>query len=58
MEAAVHKFRGRLREGRLDEQGDGTLAGYFTMEVDSRDDVKRIAKSLRGLPSVIGLEEE
>ncbi len=58
MEAAVHKFRGRLREGKLDEQGDGTLSGYFTMEVDTRDDVKRIAKSLRGLPSVIGLEEE
>ncbi len=58
MEAAVHKFRGRLREGKLDEQGDGTLSGYFTMEVDSRDDVKRIAKALRGLPTVLGLEEE
>lgn len=58
MEAAVHKFRGRLREGRLDEQGDGTLAGFFTMEVDTKEDLKRIAKSIRGLPSVISLEDE
>ncbi len=58
IEAAVRKFGGRLREGKLGERGDGTLAGYFTMEVDSREDLKKMAKSLRALPIVMNLEED
>lgn len=58
IEAAVRKFGGRLREGKLGERGDGTLAGYFTMEVDSREDLKKMAKSLRSLPIVMNLEED
>ncbi len=58
IENAVHKFRGRLREGRLGERGDGTLVGSFTMEVESRDDVKRVVKSVRAMPSVFSLEED
>jgi GTP pyrophosphokinase len=58
IENAVHKFKGRLREGRLGERGDGTLAGSFTMEFETREDVKRAVKALRGLPSIIALEED
>ncbi|TXT47750.1 MAG: GTP pyrophosphokinase [Spirochaetes bacterium] len=58
IEAAVRKYQGRLREGKLGERGDGTLSGFFTMETDSRENLKRISKSLRGLPSIISLDED
>ncbi|MFZ2636349.1 MAG: RelA/SpoT family protein [Rectinemataceae bacterium] len=58
IEAAVHKFSGRLREGKLAERGDGTLSGFFTMELASRDDLKKVAKALKALPTVLSLEEE
>jgi GTP pyrophosphokinase len=58
IENAVHKFGGRLREGRLGERGDGTMSGSFIMEFESRDDVKRAVKAMRGMPSIISVEED
>ena len=58
IENAVRKFHGRLREGRLGERGDGSLAGSFTMEVESKEDVKRAVKALRAVPSITALEED
>jgi GTP pyrophosphokinase len=58
IENAVHKFKGRLREGRLGERGDGSLSGSFIMEFESRDDVKRAVKAMRGLPSIMAIEED
>jgi GTP diphosphokinase / guanosine-3',5'-bis(diphosphate) 3'-diphosphatase len=58
IENAVRKFKGRLREGRLSERGDGNLSGSFTMEFDSKEDVKRAVKALRGLPSIVAIEED
>lgn len=58
IESAVRKYSGRLREGKLGERGDGLLSGFFTMEADNREYLKKVSKSLRGLPSIISLEEE
>lgn len=58
IEAAVRKYSGRLREGKLGERGDGTLAGFFTMETDNKESLKRISKALKALPSIISIEEE
>ena len=58
IESAVRKFQGRLREGKLGERGDGTLGGFFTMETDSRENLKKVSKALKGLPSIIAIEEE
>ncbi|MCE5257351.1 MAG: RelA/SpoT family protein [Spirochaetaceae bacterium] len=58
IEAAVRKYSGRLREGKLGERGDGTLSGFFTMEADSRDALKRVLKALKALPSILSIEEE
>ena len=58
IENAVRKFRGRLREGRLGERGDGNLSGSFTMEFESREDIKKAVKALRGLPSIMAIEED
>jgi GTP pyrophosphokinase len=58
IENAVRKFKGRLREGRLGERGDGSLSGSFTMEFESREDVKRAVKALRALPSISAIDED
>jgi len=58
IEAAVRKYSGRLREGKLGERGDGTLAGFFTMEADTRDNLKKVSKALKTLPSILNIEEE
>ena len=54
----MRKFQGRLREGKLGERGDGTLGGFFTMETDSKENLKKVSKALKGLPSIIAIEEE
>jgi (p)ppGpp synthase/HD superfamily hydrolase len=58
IESTVRKCSGRLKEGKLGERGDGTLSGFFILEVDSREDLKRVAKALRTLPSILSIEEE
>lgn len=58
IENAVHKFKGRLREGRLGERGDGSVSGSFIMEFESRGDVKGAVKAMRGLPSIMAIEED
>jgi GTP pyrophosphokinase len=58
IESAVRKYQGRLREGKLGERGDGNLSGFFTMETDTRENLKKVSKSLKALPSIISLEED
>jgi GTP pyrophosphokinase len=58
IEAAVRKFGGRLREGRLGERGDGTVTGFFTMEVEALGDIRKVAKAVRALPAVLSVEED
>jgi GTP diphosphokinase / guanosine-3',5'-bis(diphosphate) 3'-diphosphatase len=58
IEAAVRKFQGHLREGRLGERGDGTMSGSFTMEVEAREDVKKALKAIRSIPMVLSIEED
>lgn len=58
IESAVRKYSGRLREGKLGERGDGNLSGFFTMEADTKDSLKKVAKALRTLPSIVTIEEE
>jgi GTP pyrophosphokinase len=58
IESTVRKCSGRLKEGKLGERGDGTLSGFFILEVDSHEDLRRVAKALRTLPSILSIEEE
>ncbi len=58
IEGAVRKFDGHLREGRLGERGDGSVSGSFTMEVASREDVRRALKAIRTIPAVTSIEED
>jgi len=58
IEAAVRKFRGHLREGKLGERGDGAWEGTFTMEVEKPEDVERVIKAVRSVPAVLTIERK
>lgn len=57
IEGAVRKYRGHLIEGKVDENEQGNLAGFFTMELDKKDDFKRVVKNIRAIPSVMNIYE-
>jgi GTP pyrophosphokinase len=56
IEGAVRKYRGHLIEGKLQDSGLGRISGTFTMEMEDRDDWKRIIKSIQGVPSVLRIQ--
>ncbi|MFP4300424.1 MAG: RelA/SpoT family protein [Spirochaetaceae bacterium] len=57
IEGAVRKYQGHLIEGRVDENDQGKLEGFFTMELERQADVKRVMKSIRAIPHVTNLSE-
>jgi len=56
IEGAVRKYHGHLIEGKLDEDERGNLSGRFSMELESRDDFKKVMKAIRTIPSVINIQ--
>jgi len=54
IEGALKKFGGHLIEGKLEDERD-TLRGFFTVELDNREDFGRVMKSLRTIPSVVNI---
>ncbi len=57
IEGAVRKHHGHLIEGRVDENERGQLEAYFTMELESKDDFRKVMKNIRTVPSVVSLTE-
>jgi len=53
IEGALKKFGGHLIEGKLEQDGGEVLRGFFTVELDNREDFGRVMKSLRTIPSVM-----
>ena len=58
IEGAVRKFKGHLIEGKIAESNNGNMEAYFTLEMDRRDDFKRIMKSIRAVPAVLTISED
>jgi GTP pyrophosphokinase len=56
IEGAVRKHQGHLIEGKLEESDMNRLTGYFTMELEDREDLKKVLKNLRGIPSVLSIQ--
>lgn len=56
IEGAVRKNQGHLIEGRLEENATNRLTGFFTMELEDREDLKKVLKNLRGIPSVLSIQ--
>ncbi|MFW6313790.1 MAG: TGS domain-containing protein, partial [Spirochaetota bacterium] len=55
IESAIRKFHGNLIEGRVEETDDGRLDAQFTVELDRRDDFKKVMKSVRSIPQVLSI---
>jgi GTP pyrophosphokinase len=56
IEGAIRKHQGHLIEGRLEETAPNRLTGFFTMQLESAGDLKRVMKNMRGIPGVIGIQ--
>ncbi len=56
IEGAIRKYHGHLVEGKLTEKDPNHLTGYFTMELENKDDSKKIMKSIRSIPAVLNIQ--
>ncbi|GHV25125.1 hypothetical protein FACS189498_3070 [Spirochaetia bacterium] len=61
IEGAVRKHQGHLIEGRLEETGDlrsdaNHLTGFFTMQLEMGEDLKRVMKNIRNIPGVLSIQ--
>ena len=56
IEGAVKKYKGHLIEGKLEEDDKGNLTGAFTLELETKDDYKKVMKSIRTIPTVMNIQ--
>ncbi|MDR2363534.1 MAG: RelA/SpoT family protein [Spirochaetaceae bacterium] len=56
IEGAVRKYQGHLIEGRLEETSVNRLTGFFTMQLEQSEDLKRVLKNIRGIPAVFSIQ--
>jgi GTP diphosphokinase / guanosine-3',5'-bis(diphosphate) 3'-diphosphatase len=57
IEGAVRKHHGHLIEGRLEERSTNRLTGFFTMQLESPEDIKAVLKNIKGIPGLISLQQ-
>jgi GTP diphosphokinase / guanosine-3',5'-bis(diphosphate) 3'-diphosphatase len=53
IEGAIRKFKGSLIEGKVEENESGKLEAIFTIELDRKDDFKKVMKNVRTIPQVL-----
>jgi GTP pyrophosphokinase len=56
IEGAVKKHQGHLIEGRLEETSVNHLTGFFTMQLEQPEDLKKVLKNIRGIPAVFSIQ--
>jgi GTP pyrophosphokinase len=57
IEGAIRKYQGHLIEGRLEETSPGHMAGFFVMQLEQPEDLKKVMKNIRGIPAVYSIIE-
>ncbi|MCK4516889.1 MAG: bifunctional (p)ppGpp synthetase/guanosine-3',5'-bis(diphosphate) 3'-pyrophosphohydrolase, partial [Spirochaetaceae bacterium] len=55
IEGAIRKFKGTLIEGKVEEDENGRLEATFTVELDRKDDFKKVMKNVRAIPQVLNI---
>jgi len=55
IEGALRKFHGHLLEGRLEENDNGSFLGFFTVELENKEDFHKVLKSLRAIPAILNI---
>jgi GTP pyrophosphokinase len=56
IEGAARKYQGHLIEGRLEETATNRLTGFFTLQLERPEDLKKVLKNIRGIPAVFSLQ--
>jgi GTP pyrophosphokinase len=57
IEGAVRKYKGHLIEGKIEDIDNGRVEAIFTMEIERREDFKKVMKSIRTVPAVLNIVE-
>jgi GTP pyrophosphokinase len=57
IEGAARKNQGHLIEGRLEETSPSRLTGFFTLQLESPGDLKKVLKNIRGVPGILTIQE-
>jgi GTP pyrophosphokinase len=57
IEGAIRKYKGHLIEGRIEDAVNGKIQAHFTVELESKNDLKRVMKSIRTVPAVLNIHE-
>ncbi len=56
IEGAIKKYNGHLVAGKLSSEINGTMTGFFTIEIDRSEQFKRVLKNLRMIPAIINIQ--
>ncbi|AEJ18583.1 RelA/SpoT family protein [Gracilinema caldarium] len=56
IEGAIRKHQGHLLEGRIEETSHDHFTGFFTLQLEHREDLKQVIKSLKNVPSVLHIQ--
>jgi guanosine-3',5'-bis(diphosphate) 3'-pyrophosphohydrolase len=56
IEGTLRKFKGHLIEGKLEENINETLNGFFTVELDNKEDFNKVLKNLRTIPAIVNIQ--
>jgi guanosine-3',5'-bis(diphosphate) 3'-pyrophosphohydrolase len=56
IEGALRKHHGHLVEGKLEEEDNETLSGFFTVELDREEDFPKVLKNLRTIPAIMNIQ--
>ena len=57
IENSIRKYNGHIISGSLEETERGNLVGFFTVEMENAEDLKRITKSIRSIPAVLSISK-
>jgi GTP pyrophosphokinase len=57
IEGAIRKYQGHLIEGRLEETRANHMTGFFAMELEKHEDLRKVMKNIRGIPAVFSILE-
>jgi GTP diphosphokinase / guanosine-3',5'-bis(diphosphate) 3'-diphosphatase len=57
IESAIRKFQGNLIEGRIEEDENDRLSAQFTIELDRKDNFKKVMKCVRTIPQVLSISD-
>jgi GTP pyrophosphokinase len=56
IEGAIKKYNGHLIEGRQEEKDYDTITALFTIEIDKKDDIRKVLKNLRAVPTILNVQ--